>query len=178
MNTGNPNTAMIDMIATRIPPLIPNPWNGKSSSSDSNVKLALPWPVLILLEFASTSVESVSAVSTPVSYTHLSNKSINFSRPLFSSLTLLLSDIGIPDSSKKCSTRESLVSPIESLGCVIRLSMTSAWTCNKDRNRNKINIRSFKTLLSILVYRATNIQHLCLGLLGVCLLYTSGAGIW
>ena len=34
--------------------------------------------------------------------------------------------LGQLNSSKKCSTRESLVSPIESLGCVIRLSMTSA----------------------------------------------------
>ena len=54
------------------------------------------------------------------------NKSMNFSRPLFSNLTLLLSDIGIPDSDKKRNTRESLVRAMESLECVIKLSMTSA----------------------------------------------------
>lgn len=94
------------------------------------------------------------------------NKSMNFSRPLFSNLTLLLSDIGIPDSDKKRNTRESLVRAMESLGCVIKLSMTSAWARNKDRNRNKRNIRSFKTLLAILVYKVTKIQHLCLELSG------------
>jgi hypothetical protein len=51
---------------------------------------------------------------------------MNFSRPLFSNLTLLLSDIGIPDSDKKRNTRESLVRAMESLECVIKLSMTSA----------------------------------------------------
>ena len=37
---------------------------------------------------------------------------------------------------------------------------------NKVKNRNKINIRSFKTLLAILVYKVTKIQHLCLELSG------------
>ena len=50
----------------------------------------------------------------------------NFSRPLFSNFTLLLSEMGMPDSSRKRNTSESLASPIESLGCVFRLSMMSA----------------------------------------------------
>ena len=36
----------------------------------------------------------------------------------------------------------------------------------KDKDRNKINICSFKTLLSILVYMTTKIQHLSFGLPG------------
>ena len=40
MNTGNPNTATIAMIATRIPPPALTLWKGKSLSSESNVKLA------------------------------------------------------------------------------------------------------------------------------------------